>query len=136
MKHLKSQTLTEIKIDLDKNDTNVKKMESKVFRTTITTLLESLNCTSKLSREVQFLREELKEKSVLLQLLIITTNKQRNKSSDKTPKNLTPTFPSNEHNDTKEHATLINGDVIDFSINDIAIKKDTTEKNSFTKRSV
>ena len=37
----------EIKNDLDKNNTNIKKMESKVLRTAITTLLESLDHTSK-----------------------------------------------------------------------------------------
>ena len=47
LKHLKFQILTEIKNDLNKNNTNIKKMESKVFRTAITTLLESLDHTSK-----------------------------------------------------------------------------------------
>ena len=53
---------------------------------------------------MHFLREELKEKSVLLRSIIISSNSQRNKSSDKTPENPTPTFPSKENNDTKEHA--------------------------------
>ena len=47
LKHLKFQILTEIKNDLSKNNTNIKKMESKVLRTAITTLLESLDHTSK-----------------------------------------------------------------------------------------
>ena len=47
LKHLKFQILTEIKNDLNKNNTNIKKMESKVLRTAITTLLESLDHTSK-----------------------------------------------------------------------------------------
>ena len=47
LKYLKFQILTEIKNDLNKNNTNIKKMESKVFRTAITTLLESLDHTSK-----------------------------------------------------------------------------------------
>ena len=47
LKHLKLQILTEIKNDLDKDNTNIKKMESKVLGTTITTLLESLDHTFK-----------------------------------------------------------------------------------------
>ena len=47
LKHLKTQFLTEIKIPLDKNNTNVKKLKSNVLGTTITTLLENLDCTSK-----------------------------------------------------------------------------------------
>ena len=48
LKHLKFQILTEIKNDLNKNNTSIKKkLESKVLRTAITTLLESLDHTSK-----------------------------------------------------------------------------------------
>ena len=47
LKHLKFQILTEIKNDFNKNNTSIKKMESKVLRTAITTLLESLDHTSK-----------------------------------------------------------------------------------------
>ena len=47
LKHLKFQILTEIKNGLNKNNTSIKKMESKVLRTAITTLLESLDHTSK-----------------------------------------------------------------------------------------
>ena len=47
LKHLEFQILTEIKDDLDKDNTNIKKMESKVLGTTITTLLESLDHTFK-----------------------------------------------------------------------------------------
>ena len=47
LKHMKFQILTEIQNDLDKNNTNIKKMESKVLGTAVTTLLESLDHTSK-----------------------------------------------------------------------------------------
>ena len=47
LKHLKFQILAEIINDLDKDNTNIKKMESKVLGTTITTLLESLDHTFK-----------------------------------------------------------------------------------------
>ena len=48
LKHLKFQILTEVKNDLNKNNTSIKKkMESKVLRTAITTLIESLYHTSK-----------------------------------------------------------------------------------------
>ena len=47
LKHLKFQILTEIKNGFNKNNTSIKKMESKVLRTAITTLLESLDHTSK-----------------------------------------------------------------------------------------
>ena len=46
-KYLKYPILTEIKNHLDKNNTNIKKIESKVLGTTITTLLEDLDQTSK-----------------------------------------------------------------------------------------
>ena len=68
-------------------------MESKVLRTTITTLLESLDRTFKPFRVKHLLREELKEKSVLLRSIIISSNNQRNKCSDKTPENPTPYLP-------------------------------------------
>ena len=47
LKRLKFQILTEIKNDLNKNNTSIKKTEFKVLRTAITTLLESLDHTSK-----------------------------------------------------------------------------------------
>ena len=47
LKHRIFQILTEIKNDLDKNNTNIKKTGSKVLGTAITTLLESLDHTSK-----------------------------------------------------------------------------------------
>ena len=47
LKHRIFQILTEIKNDLDKNNTNIKKTGSKVLGTVITTLLESLDHTSK-----------------------------------------------------------------------------------------
>ena len=47
LKHLKFQILTEIKNDLDKNNTNIKKIEIQVLGTAVTTLLESLDNTSK-----------------------------------------------------------------------------------------
>ena len=46
--------------------------------------------------EVHFLKEELKEKYVLLRSLIITSNNQMNKTSEKTPENPVPNFPSKE----------------------------------------
>ena len=83
---------------------------------------------------MHFLREELKEKSVLLQSLIITSNNQRNKSSEKTPKNPVPNFPSKDNtNDIKEQIPPIKGDVTDFCIDGTAIKSDNTERK---KRSV
>ena len=78
---------------------------------------------------MHFLREELKEKSVLLRSLIITCNNQRNKSPEKTPKNLDPNFPSKENsNNIKEHVPRIKDDVTDFCIDDTATKSDNTEK--------
>ena len=78
---------------------------------------------------MHFLREELKEKSVLLQSLIITSNNQRNKSSEKTPENLVHNFPSKENsNDIKERVHPIKDDVTDFCIDGTAIKNDNTEK--------
>ena len=78
---------------------------------------------------MHFLREELKEKSVLLRSLIITCNNQRNKSPEKTPKNPDPNFPSKENsNNIKEHVPRIKDDVTDFCIDDTATKSDNTEK--------
>ena len=78
---------------------------------------------------MHFLREELKEKSVLLRSLIITSNIQRNKSSEKTPENLVPNFPSKENsNYIKEHVPPIKDDVTDFCIDGPATKSDNTEK--------
>ena len=82
-----------------------------------------------LQREVHFLREELKEKSVLLRLLIITSNNQRNKSSEKTHENPVPNSPSKDNsNDIKEQLPPIKDDVTDFCIDSTAIKSDNTEK--------
>ena len=78
---------------------------------------------------MHFLREELKEKSVLLRSLIITSNNQRNKSSEKSPENLVPNFPSKENgNFIKEHVPPIKDDITDFCIDGTAIKSDNTEK--------
>ena len=85
LKHLKFQILTEIKNDLDKNNTSDYDL--------IRTLRSHLQT---LQSEVLFLRKELKEKSVLLRSLIITSTDQRNKSSEKIPENLLPNFPSKE----------------------------------------
>ena len=78
---------------------------------------------------MRFLREELKEKSVLLRSLIITSNNQRNKSSEKTTENLVHNFPSKENsNFIKEHVPPIKDDVTDFCIDGTATKSDNTEK--------
>ena len=45
LKNLEFQILPGIKNDLDKNNTDFKKMKSKVLETTITNLLESLDHT-------------------------------------------------------------------------------------------
>ena len=80
------------------------------------------NCIDQKSDQAA-LKDELKENSVLLRSLMITSNNQRNKSSDKTPENLIPNFSSKKNNDdTKEQVPLIKHDVIDFCINDTAIK--------------
>ena len=76
---------------------------------------------------MHFLREELKEKSVLLRSLIITGNNQRNKSSERTPENPVPNFPSEENsNDIKEHVPPIKDDVTDFCIDGTATKSENT----------
>ena len=50
-------------------------------------------------------------------------------SSEKTPENRVPNFPSKEYsNDIKEHIPPIKDDVTDFCIDDTAIKTDNTEK--------
>ena len=80
---------------------------------------------------MHFLREELKEKSVLLQSLIITSNNQRNKSSEKTPENPVSNFSSNDDGkDIKEQVPPIKDDVTDFCIDGTAIKSDNTEKEN------
>ena len=82
-----------------------------------------------LQSEVHFLREELKEKSVLLRSLIITSNNQRNKSSENTPENPVPNFPSKENsNFIKEIVPPIKDDVTDFCIDGTATKSNNTEK--------
>ena len=82
-----------------------------------------------LQSEVHFLREELKEKSALLWSLIITSNNQKNKSSEKTPKNSVFNFPSKENsNFIKEQVPPIKDDVPDFCIDDTATKSDNIEK--------
>ena len=81
------------------------------------------------------LRQKLKEKSGLLRSLVIINNNQRNKTSDETPKNPTPTFPSkNNNSDTKEHAPAIKDGIINFCINDTTSKSDTIEKNEVVSR--
>ena len=78
---------------------------------------------------MHFLREELKEKSVLLRSLITTSNIQRNKSSEKTPENPLPNFPSKENsNFIKEYVPPIKVDVTDFCIDGTVTKSDNTEK--------
>ena len=69
LKHLKFQILTKIKNDLDKDNTNIKKMESKVLGTTITTFLESLDHTSKPSR-VKCIAQEKKLKKICLAAIV------------------------------------------------------------------
>ena len=85
---------------------------------------------------MHFLREELKEKSVLLQSLIITSNNQRNKTSEKISENPVPNFPSKDNsNDIKEQVPPIKDNVTDFCIDGKAIKSDNTEKeNQFKKK--
>ena len=80
LKHLKLQILTEIKNDLDKNNTNIKKIEIQNPRNSGYDLIRELRQhIQTLQSEVHFLREELKEKSVLLRSLIIASNNKRNK---------------------------------------------------------
>ena len=93
-------------------------MESKVFRTAITTLLESLDHTSKPFRKICF-------------TTIVNNyyNNQRNKSSEKTPENSVPNFSSKENsNYIKEDVHPIKDDVTDFCIDGTATKRDNTEK--------
>ena len=85
---LKFQILMKIKNDLHKDNTNIKKNEIQSPRNNDYDLIKELRShIQTLQREVHFLREELKEKSVLLRSLMITSNKQRNKSSEKTHEN-------------------------------------------------
>ena len=89
-----------------------------------------------LQSEVHFLREELKEKSVLLRSLIITSNNQRNKRSEKTPENPLPNFPSkDDSNNIKKQVPPIKDDITDFCVEGTAIKCDNTKKeNQFKKK--
>ena len=65
----------------------------------------------------------------MLRSLIIANKNQRNKSSEKTPENLVPNFPSKENsNYMKEHVSPIKDDVTDFCIDGTATKSDNTEK--------
>ena len=78
---------------------------------------------------MHFLGEELKEKSVLLRSFIITSNNQKNKSSEKTPENPITNFPSKENsNDIKGHVPPIKDYFTDFCIDGTATKSDNTEK--------
>ena len=78
---------------------------------------------------MHFLREELKEKSVLLRSLIITSNNQRNKSSEKAPEKPVPNFPSKENsNFIKQNVPPIKDDVTDFCIDGTTTKGNNTEK--------
>ena len=80
---------------------------------------------------MHFLREELKEKSVLLRSLIITTKNQKNKSSEKTPENLVPNFPSKDNiKDIKEQVPPKKDDVTDFCMDGTVIRSDNTEKRN------
>ena len=93
LKHLKLQILTEIKSDLDKDNTNIQKNEIQSPRNNKYDLIRELRShIQTLQSEVHFLREELKEKSILLQSLIITSDNQRNKSSEKISENPVPTI--------------------------------------------
>ena len=86
---------------------------------------------------MHFLREELKEKSVLLRSLIITSNNQRNKSSEKIPKNPIPNFPSKDNsNDIKEQVPPIKDDVTDFCVDGTAIKSDNVDKKNHFKKKI
>ena len=65
----------------------------------------------------------------MLRSLITTSNSQRNKSSEKTPENPLPNFPSKENsNFIKEHVPLTKDDVTDFCIDGTVTKSDNTEK--------
>ena len=93
LKHLKLQISTEIKSDLDKDNTNIQKNKIQSPRNNKYDLIRELRShIQTLQSEVHFLREELKEKSILLQSLIITSDNQRNKSSEKIPENPVPTI--------------------------------------------
>ena len=119
----------EIKNDLDKNNTNIKKWNPKSSEQRYDLIRELRSHIQTLQSEVHFLREELKEKSVLLRSLIITSNNQRNKSSENTPENPVPNFPSKENsNFIKEIVPPIKDDVTDFCIDGTATKSDNTEK--------
>ena len=102
-------------------------MESKVLGTAITTLLESLDHTSKPFRKICF-------------TTIVNNyyNNQRNKSSEKTPENSVPNFSSKENsNYIKEDVHPIKDDVTDFCIDGTATKRVTQKKkSSLKKRSV
>ena len=80
LKYLKFQVLTEIKYDLDKNNTNIKKNGVQSLRNNDYDLIKEFRShILTLQSEVQFLREELKEKSVLLRslkLLVTTKGKK------------------------------------------------------------
>ena len=90
LKHLKFQILTEVKNDLNKNNTSIKKKNgiqspqnsdydlNRELRSHIQTL----------QSDVHFSREELKEKSVLLRSLIITSNNQKKKKKNSLKKKM------------------------------------------------
>ena len=132
LKHLKLQILTEIKNDLDKDNTNIKKNGIQSPRNNEYDLIRELRShIQTLQSEVHFLREELKEKSVLLRSLIITSNNQRNKSSEKIPENPVPNFPSKDNsNNIKEQVPPKKDGITDFCIDGTAIKSDNTEKEN------
>ena len=102
-------------------------MESKVLGTAITTLLKSLDHTSKPFRKICFAT-----------IVNNSYNNQRNKSSEKTPENSVPNFLSKESsNYIKEDVHPIKDNVTDFYIDGTATKRDNTEKEKqFEKRSV
>ena len=86
---------------------------------------------------MHFLREELKEKSILLRSLIITNNNQRDKCSEKTPKNPVLNFPSKDNsNDIKEQVPSMKDGVTLFYIDGAAIKSDNTEKEKQLKKKI
>ena len=130
LKHLKFQILTEIKNDLNNKNTSIIKNGIQSPQNSDYDLIRELRShIQTLQSEVHFLREELKEKPVLLRLLIITSHNQRNKSSEKTPENPVSNFTSKENsNFIEEHVPPVKDDVTDLCIDDTATKSDNTEK--------
>ena len=104
LKHLKFQILTEIKNDLNKSNTSIKKNGIQSPQNSDYDLIRELRShIQTLQSEVHFLRE--------------------------TPENPVPNFPSKENsNYIKEHVPPIKDHVTDFCIDGTATKSDNTEK--------